>query len=266
MTKRTLEIIAFCIALLIAALAISAWISSRDEQHRLAATLSAQKQVIDAANANERARGASLQSTLAQIDALKRATQTPAQILAALPKYLSLPQPVTLTMNPAAPPQSQPPPVQGTAASANPEPGGSAAPSADASRDPAHSACTPDGSANAECGGLPPLFSPELAPAPKDAPRSGAPCDPSSNDCVAQIPAADLKPLFDYVQNCRACQAELAAAKQNASDDASKIAALSKERDAAVTAAKGGSFLRRLRRNAIWFAVGAAAGYAASKR
>ena len=91
------------------------------------------------------------------------------------------------------------------------------------------------------------------------------PCDPAGN-CAAQIPSADLKPLFDYVQDCRACQAQLAAAQKNSADYAAKIAALTRERDAAVTASKGGSFLRRLRRNALWFAIGAAAGYAAAHR
>lgn len=83
---------------------------------------------------------------------------------------------------------------------------------------------------------------------------------------AAQIPAADLKPLYDFIQDCRACQAQLAAAKQNASDDATKITALTVERNAAVTAARGGTFWRRLRRNAAWFAVGAAIGAAAGYR
>jgi len=58
-----------------------------------------------------------------------------------------------------------------------------------------------------------------------------------------QIPSADLKPLYNYVQDCRECQVRLAAANQNLADDAKKIAALTSERDAAVTAAKGGTFL-----------------------
>jgi len=101
---------------------------------------------------------------------------------------------------------------------------------------------------------------------------AAAPCA-SASDCSAQtsnapaaeIPSADLKPLFDYVQNCRACQAQLAAAQKNSADDAAKISALTRERDAAITASKGGSFLRQLRRNAIWFAIGAAGGYIAAR-
>ncbi|MGC1629293.1 MAG: hypothetical protein WA735_20745, partial [Candidatus Acidiferrales bacterium] len=56
------------------------------------------------------------------------------------------------------------------------------------------------------------------------------------------------------------CQAQLATAKLNAADDAAKLAAITRERDAAITTAKGGTFWRRLRRNALWFAVGAGAG------
>jgi hypothetical protein len=77
---------------------------------------------------------------------------------------------------------------------------------------------------------------------------------------AAQIPAADLAPLYNYVQDCRACQLQLTAAKQNASDDAAKIRALTRERDAAVTAAKGGPLWLRLKRNAHWLAIGAAVG------
>jgi len=261
MTRRTLEVVAFCIALLVAALAVHAWLASRDEQLRLAATLASQKQVIDAADASERARQSSLADALAQIEKLKRDVQTPAQILAALPKYLQLPRPITLA--PSRPSE------QGTAASGD-----------NPCRDAAYSATPPGGAAHVECGGLPaaeaglpPLSSAEHAPQQQNSPpgASDAPCDPAgncsaqnSNAPAAQIPSADLKPLFDYVQNCRACQAQLAAAQKNSADDAAKISALTRERDAAITASKGGSFLRRLRRNALWFAIGAAAGYAAA--
>jgi len=262
MTRRTLELAAFCTALLVAALAVHAWLASRDEQQRLAATLAAQKQIIAAADASERANQSSLSDALAQIEKLKRDVQTPAQILAALPKYLQLPQPITFA--PASTSE------QGTAARQSSR---DSSVGADSWRDEAHSNCTPDAAAHVECGlsraeprgGLPadkaglPLSPAELARSEQNA--NALPPPPS-----AQIPAADLKPLFDYVQDCRACQAELAAAQKKSADDAAKIAALTRERDAAITAAKGGSFLRRLRRNALWFAIGAAGGYAAARR
>ena len=85
-------------------------------------------------------------------------------------------------------------------------------------------------------------------------------CANTSPGASLEIPAADLTPLYDYVQDYRACQLQLTAAKQNATDDAAKIRALTRERDDAVTAAKGGSFWLRLKRNAHWLAIGAAVG------
>jgi hypothetical protein len=229
MTRRTIEIAAFCVALLSAAMSIRAWLDSREEQERLASTLAAQKQLLDAANARELTRQSALETTLAQIESLKRATQTPQQILASLPKYLSLPQPITL------------------APSAN-----SSVASAQQDR-PAAVQQRIDASAKSATRGQ------------SSAPRTDAsPILPSAP--AAQIPSADLKPLYDYVQDCRSCQAQLAAAKQDKIDDDAKIAALTTERDAAVAAAKGGTFWRRPRRNAIWFAAGAALGAAAGYR
>ncbi len=101
----------------------------------------------------------------------------------------------------------------------------------------------------------PALQSPALASQSKQQELPDAP--------TAQIPVADLKPLFDYVQDCRSCQAKLAAAKQDSVDNAAKLGAVTKERDAALATAKGGTFWRRLRRNALWFVIGAGAGAAA---
>ncbi len=113
MTRRTIEIAAFCVALLVATMAVHAWLASRDDQQRLASTLAAQKQLLDAADTRERTRQSALDDTLAQIEKLKRATQTPEEILRDLPKYLSLPQPITLT--PAASSPSVAPAGKGTA-------------------------------------------------------------------------------------------------------------------------------------------------------
>jgi type II secretory pathway pseudopilin PulG len=99
MTRRTIEIAAFLAAVLVAALAFNAWLASHDEQQRLQSTLAAQKQIIAAADARERARDAALSQTLAQIEKLKRTSQTPEQIVRDLPNYLPLPQPITLVRN-----------------------------------------------------------------------------------------------------------------------------------------------------------------------
>lgn len=269
MTYRTIRIAAFCAALLAAALAIHAWLASRDEQQRLQSTLAAQKKLLDAADAREHARETTLNATLAQIAKLKRTTQTPAQILRDLPKYLSLPQPVTLarpTDSPAAPPE------RGTDASEKP----AASPPSAASS--GGQGVSPDTTTRAQrATSLPPRpefaeggRSEAVAQAERPQRQDSHQSDDLPSAPAAQIPTADLKPLYDFVQDCRACDAQLAVAKQNAADDAAKIAALTRERDAAITAAKGGSFWRRLRRNALWFVVGAgfgaAGGYAAAKR
>jgi hypothetical protein len=81
----------------------------------------------------------------------------------------------------------------------------------------------------------------------------------------AVLPAADLQALYDFALDCKACQAKLAASQSDLTDEKTKTAALTKERDAALTAAKGGSALRRIARAAKWFALGAAAGAVAAK-
>jgi hypothetical protein len=89
-------------------------------------------------------------------------------------------------------------------------------------------------------------------------PKSGQPTD-------AILPASDLKPLYDFALDCKACQARLSATQSDLTDEKTKTAALTKERDAAVRATKGGSALRRIARAAKWFAIGAAAGAIAAK-
>ncbi len=69
-----------------------------------------------------------------------------------------------------------------------------------------------------------------------------------SKQTQAVIPAADLKPLYDFSLDCRA-----------------KTAVLTRERDEAVRAAKGGSVFRRMARAAKWLAIGAAFGAIAAK-
>lgn len=261
MTRRTIEIVAFCIALLIAAMSFHAWLSSRDEQKRLASTLASQEQLLDAADARESARQTALDATLAQIDALKRATLTPAQIIESLPKYLSLPQPITIdnaARSGTARSQHGPPAATQTGLPAASEEGSAVPPTSALPDSPTNggtSQLSPTGTSQ-----IPDRVSANNEPAPLSASTAKG----SAATGAAQIPTADLKPLYDYVQDCRACQAQLAAARQNASDDAAKLAAVTNERDAAITAAKGGTFWHRLRRDALWFGVGAALGGAAA--
>jgi len=82
---------------------------------------------------------------------------------------------------------------------------------------------------------------------------------------AAVIPSADLKPLYDFALDCKACQAKLTATQSDLADEKSKTATLTKERDAAVRTAKGGSTLQRAARAAKWLLIGAAAGTLAAR-
>lgn len=100
---------------------------------------------------------------------------------------------------------------------------------------------------------LPPLPQPINLQLP--APTPQVPDPPAT----ATIPQADLKPIYDYVEDCRACQASLAATQSDLTDERAKLATVTAERDAAIKTARGGNLWSRLRHNAKWFALGAAA-------
>lgn len=81
----------------------------------------------------------------------------------------------------------------------------------------------------------------------------------------ATIAAEDLKPLYDFALDCKACQANLAASQSDLADERNKTAALAKERDSALRVARGGSVWQRIGRASKWLLVGAAAGAVASR-
>jgi hypothetical protein len=83
---------------------------------------------------------------------------------------------------------------------------------------------------------------------------------PSAPEPQAVIPSADLKPLYDFAVDCKACQSRLTAAQADLADEKSKTVTLTKERDAAVRTARGGSTFQRAARAAKWLLIGAAAG------
>jgi hypothetical protein len=89
---------------------------------------------------------------------------------------------------------------------------------------------------------------------------------------TAKIPQQDLPQLRDYVESCKECTVKLAAAEGDAASKEKRLGVLQKqleaierERDAAVKAAKGGGFWRRLWTRTKWFVVGAAAGAAVTR-
>ncbi len=355
--RRIVQISAAVVAVLLVAMVFHAWLATHDEQMRMQAVIKTQAEQIAAADAREHDRAIALDQTLAAIDKSKRETQTPQQILADLPKYLPLPQSITMDQtgesNPATgagttanekgsrvSSKSGPPRLMSSLAgkfdSVRRVLGGRASIGVNArskdvpgvSRDHEDAgarATRPAGSQAEESARDESISGPEESAGsigtsqrsmrdgaetvpPKGAGRDKAanknsdrelPDDPSHStnssrttpsatdnpasaieqpngkpsavetarpnasggdpaSASAEIPAADLKPLFDYAQDCRACQASLSAAKQNRLDDAAKLAGLTRERDAAVTAAKGGTLWRRFRRNAAWLIIGAA--------
>jgi hypothetical protein len=81
---------------------------------------------------------------------------------------------------------------------------------------------------------------------------------------AAALPVEDLKPLYDFALNCRACQARLAASEANLADERQRRMAVERELAAETKLARGGGFWRRAGRAAKWFLVGAAAGAVAA--
>jgi hypothetical protein len=107
---------------------------------------------------------------------------------------------------------------------------------------------------------LPTPITLQTPPSPGSPPNNSKPSQPT-----AVIPAEDLKPLYDFTLDCKACEAKLAAAQSDLTDERKKTAALTHERDDALRIAKGGSAWRRIARATKWFLIGAAAGAVAAK-
>jgi hypothetical protein len=95
--------------------------------------------------------------------------------------------------------------------------------------------------------------------------RTSTSSPPDAPNAKVNLPAEDLKPLFDFAVNCRKCQARLTTAQADLKDEQVKTQSMSRERDDALRVARGGSMLRRVARAAKWFAIGAAAGAVAVK-
>ena len=112
----------------------------------------------------------------------------------------------------------------------------------------------------AKVSGPEPVSELSTAPTPNSGQNPNQPRNQAQTQAV--IPMEDLKPLYDFVLDCKACQAKLAAAEGDLADEKAKTTALTRERDASIRAAKGGSVLRRA---AKWLAIGAAAGAIAAK-
>ena len=221
-----LRLIEVLLTVALAAIVLAAWRADRRDRAKLAADLAVAKQALAQADGRQHERDAQLAQTLAALAVEKHSVTTPAQIIRALPQQIPLPVPITLQ---AANPPRQP---------QKPDCSSSSPKSANAL------VCGPDGVGSTQ---------------PRANPASNAAATP------AILPAEDLKPLYDFALDCKACQSKLAAARADLTDERAKTAVLTRERDEAVRAAKGGSLLRRIARNAKWLAIGAAAGAIAAK-
>ena len=87
-------------------------------------------------------------------------------------------------------------------------------------------------------------------------------------DAIATIPRPDLLPLRDYVESCKVCSVKLASAQQDLAANqqeltlaGERLAAVERQRDAALKAARG-TFWGRLLTRAKWLVVGAGVGAA----
>jgi hypothetical protein len=228
-----IRIAELALVLLLAATIILAWREARADRAQLQAQLAAANQALAATTNRQQDRDAKLNDVLTNIAAEKKATTTPAQLLAGIAQAVGLAAPLTL----------QPQPVSSATGKSN----------ASAIPNPAGNSLNSPPSNPPQPGTL------ETIPATATT-SAQLPTAPD-----AKIPAADLKPLYDYLLDCKACQVKLAASQSDLADEKTKTATLTKSRDDALRAANGGSVWKRTARALKWFAIGAAAGAIAAK-
>jgi hypothetical protein len=276
--RLTLRLAEIILAAALAATLLISWRDGRRDRAQLAAQLAAAQQSLAAAASRQHDRDSQLAQALAAISAEKRAANSasPRQLLAALQQQLGLPaapflqSPIAAPSAAPTPKGARPSPVRPLTFAVHPADGkGSAGPQDSLSSPPATPpASSPPANASADsavCSGrsldppaaLPPCADPQ-PPAIFPSPQNPPPQTGSGTQII--LPEQDLKPLYDFALDCKACQARLAAAQADLADEKTKSAALTRERDAALKAADGGGLLRRVARAAKWFAIGAAAG------
>jgi len=250
MSQRMIEISLFLGALLLAVLATHAYLVSRTEEQKLQSTLTSQNQIISDAATRQKQRDTALAATLADIAKQKADKQSPQELADALAKVLALPEPIHLVPN--AVPNVVGKPLSLSAPAGRPSRGTLSALTSVTKRlksaTPAKSSAAlqldnPDPQqpkhvppAAGSDSFHPPALSHGLAatqstlPEPPCPKSSKCPQAPDPAELPVELPVDDLKPLYNFALDCRACQAQLAVAKQNATDDAAKIAALTRER------------------------------------
>ncbi|HEY6466083.1 MAG TPA: hypothetical protein VIY69_08835 [Candidatus Acidoferrales bacterium] len=234
MTRKTIEIAAAAIAIALLTISLQAWRAQKKEESQMKDALDARQKLVTDANGREAEREQRLKSALRDITNLKKRTRTPLQVLRELPKYLPLPQPVVVNQLSA----------QETDQNITMRPTKPLTPST--------RAIDLDATASHN-------------PGTHTVPNASTPAQNPGQSSI-EMPAQDLKPLFNFVQDCRVCDAKLRAAQADTTDDGIKLMALTKQRDLAVNSAKGGSFGQRVKSHLRWLAAGAAIGFLAAYR
>src|SRR3989442_14279345 len=180
-----IKLAAIAIAVILGVALVEGWLADRRARAQLNAEVAATKQLLAATDARQHDRDAQLAQTLAALAAEKRTIVTPAQIVRNLPSEIPLPAPITLQADHASSQDTSVTPASATNAPATRITGASSANNAQAS-----------------------------APAPSP---------PQQNQKAAAgaavIPAEDLKPLYDFAIDCKACQAKLSAAQNDLTDE-----------------------------------------------
>lgn len=214
MKLMLVRLVALAMALPLCVMAIDAWLSSRSQERQLQALVVEKQKIIMSADKRESDRNDSVKKAVAGIDKLKKRTQTTSQALKELPIYLPLPQPI-VTGSQSRFSYRAAPTTQSLITNFG---SGNLRLGFKAFSDHVAGSMQPQAENNGLQGGRPPIAVPDI-----------------------QIPAPDIKPLFNYVQDCRACETELKAARENASDDATKLQTLIRERDFLVATLRRGA-------------------------
>ena len=231
LTNAYIRIAELAVTLILIASIIFAWREARNDRAQLQSQLAAANQALTAATTRQQDRDSKLSDALSTIAKDKSAPASTDQLLAGITSEAGLPTPLILHPTPTTSAGTNTP----TGTKGNQSPSDSLQPNATAMQ-------SADNTTSA-------VSTATKLPATPD----------------VKIPAADLRPLYDYMLDCKACQAKLSVAQADLSDEKSKTAALTKSRDAAVRAANGGSILQHTLRAAKWFALGAVAGAIAAK-
>ena len=231
LTNPYIRIAELTVTLILIAAILFAWREARNDRAQLQSQLAAANQALAAATTRQQDRDTKLNDVLSNITKEKSAPATTDQLLAGIAREAGLPTALNLQQNPTENVRANTP--IGTKGNQSPS-------------DSLQIGTAPTQSVDNTTGAVTAVSKLPAAPDVK-------------------IPAADLRPLYDYMLDCKACQAKLSASQADLVDEKSKTAALTKSRDAAVKDAKGGSILQRTLRAAKWFALGAAAGAIAAK-